>query len=63
MGFMLRLFVCCIADYRDELGDCHPDRTFCRISMGDNGNTEMGDSGIAINNRTRKPNKQVRFPA
>lgn len=44
MGFMFHLAVCYIANYRDELGDYHSDRTFCRICMGDNGNTEVGDS-------------------
>lgn len=43
MGFMFHLAVHYLADYRDELGDCHSDHPFCRICMDDNGNTEIGE--------------------
>lgn len=42
-GFMFHLAVHYLADYRDELGDCHSDHPFCRICMDDNGNTEIGE--------------------
>ena len=63
MDLMFSLTVRRIAGYRNELGDYYSNRTFCHISMGDNGNTEMVDSGIAINKSSRKPNIQVRFAA
>lgn len=51
MGLMFSLAVRYIANYRDELGDYYSDRPFCSICMGDNGNTEVGDSrNCEINN-------------
>ena len=44
MDLMFSLTVRRIAGYRNELGDYYSNRTFCHISMGDNGNTEVGES-------------------
>ena len=41
MDLMFSLTVRRIAGYRNELGDYYSNRTFCHISMGDNGNTEV----------------------
>ena len=43
MDLMFSLTVRRIAGYRNELGDYYSNRTFCHISMGDNGNTEVDD--------------------
>ena len=43
MDLMFSLTIRRIADYRNELGDYYSNRTFCHISMGDNGNTEVND--------------------
>ena len=43
MDLMSSLTVRRIADYRNELGDYYSNRTFCHISICDNGNTEVND--------------------
>ena len=48
MDLMFSLTVRRIAGYRNELGDYYSNRTFCHISMGDNGNTEVDDFATAV---------------
>ena len=53
MDLMFSLTVRRIAGYRNELGDYYSNRTFCHISMGDNGNTEVDDFATVCQNVSR----------
>ena len=53
MDLMFSLTVRRIAGYRNELGDYYSNRTFCHISMGDNGNTEVDDFATVYQNVSR----------
>ena len=54
MDLMFSLTVRRIAGYRNELGDYYSNRTFCHISMGDNGNTEVDDFATAFQKAYRQ---------